>query len=36
MNRGKLFSTLDNIVDNKLKELEENEMGSSKDIMDIL
>lgn len=36
MNRSKMFSTLDDIVKKKLEELEENEMTSSKDIMDIL
>lgn len=36
MNRGKLFSTLDNIIEKKMEEMEENEMGSGKDIIDIL
>ena len=36
MNRSKLFSTLDDIVTKKLEEMEENEMGSNADILEIL
>ena len=35
-NRHKLHSTLDTIIDKKLEEMEDLEMGSSKDIIEIL
>ena len=35
-NREKFFDVLDNILDSKIEELEEAEMGSSMDIMDIM